>query len=136
MANNFVMGCDALADNMLVAAGVLSGHPVQIGDINGVALADRDAVTLDAVVDFSKTKTWLQPVRNVLTYAAGVEDTFKAAVVGDKVYYDGSALVAGVFLSFSPLDKVGGTNKQWGVVTGKANAAVVATTMSLEVMPV
>ena len=56
-------------------------------------------------------------VRNVLTYAANIEDTWGAINVGDPVYYDNSATMpAGVYLSTSPLDNLGVANSRFGSI--------------------
>lgn len=83
-------------------------------------------------------------VRNVLTYNAGVENTWTAINVGDPVYYDNSATMpAGVYLSMSPLDNTGTANTLFGhiaCITSEAaalyplGAGGVASTQDCQVM--
>ena len=74
-----------------------------------------DANNSVAVIDIAAGNTYYQEVRNVLTYAAGVEATWGAINIGDIVYYDNSATMpAGVRLSTSPLDNTGAANTRFG----------------------
>lgn len=77
-----------------------------------------DAANSVAVVDFTCGAVYYQEVRNVLTYAGNVENTWGAINIGDPVYYDSSATMpAGVYLSTSPSDNLGAaTNTRFGVV--------------------
>lgn len=76
-----------------------------------------DARTSVAVLDVTASMVYRQPVRNVLTYAAGAEATWGNANIGDPVYYDRSATMpAGVYLSLSPLDAAGAANPLFGHV--------------------
>lgn len=76
-----------------------------------------DAGDSIAVIDFTAGMVYWHEVRNVLTYAAAVEATWGAINIGDPVYYDSSATMpAGVYLSTSPLDNVGGANTLFGHV--------------------
>lgn len=78
-----------------------------------------DAADSVAVIDFSPGNVYYHEVRNVLTYNAGVENTWGAINIGDIVYYDNSATMpAGVYLSTSPLDNLGGANTLFGYVVG------------------
>ena len=66
-------------------------------------------------------------VRNVLTYAAAIEDTWGAINIGAQVYYDGSATMpAGVYLSTSPLDQAGAANTLFGRVALVGGDALIA----------
>lgn len=68
-----------------------------------------------SVVDFTPSVVYYQEVRNVLTYAAAVENTWGAINEGDPIYYDRSATMpAGVKLSTSPLDNTGAANPLFG----------------------
>jgi hypothetical protein len=56
-------------------------------------------------------------VRNVLTYAAGVEATWGPINIGDTVFYDpSSTMPANCKLSTSPLDNTGAANPVFGTV--------------------
>lgn len=81
-------------------------------------------------------------VRNVLTYAGAVENTWGAIDYGDPIYYDKSATMpAGVYLSTSPLDNLGAANTLFGhvaTITSEAAAlypkgGIVASTQDCQV---
>lgn len=70
-----------------------------------------------AIVNFAPGFVGNWNVRNVLTYNAGVENTWTAINIGDPVYYDNSATMpAGVYLSMSPLDNLGTANSLFGYI--------------------
>lgn len=76
-----------------------------------------DAGASIAIIDFTASMVYREDVRNVLTYAAGVEATFGNINVGDPVFYDRSpTMPAGVYLSTSPLDNAGVANPLFGFV--------------------
>lgn len=76
-----------------------------------------DASTSIAVIDFTPGMVYEFTVRNVLTYAVGVEATWGAINVGDVIYYDSSATMpVGTYLSTSPLDNAAGANTIFGYV--------------------
>lgn len=76
-----------------------------------------DAGDSIAIIDFTPSMVYRQDVRNVLTYNAGAENTFGAIRVGDPVFYDrSSTMPAGVYLSTSPLDRLGAANPLFGHV--------------------
>ncbi len=94
-----------------------------------------------AVVDFTCGMVYLHEVRNVLTYAAAVEDTWGVINIGQRIYYDGSATMpAGTKLSLSPLDNTGAANDLYGTavysgrVTYPLGTAGVASTQEVPVM--
>ena len=75
-----------------------------------------DAARSIAVIDFTNSMVFAQDVRNVLTYAAGVEATWGEIKIGDPIYYDRSQPAATVWLSTSPLDNTGSANPLYGFV--------------------
>lgn len=84
-----------------------------------------DATNSIAVIDFTASMVYKFAVRNVLTYAAGVENTWGAINIGDPIYYDDSATMpAGVYLSTSPLNNIGTANPLfgWAVPANDADA--------------
>lgn len=89
--------------------------------VNG-SQATGTILTLDsarsiAIVDFTHTAVYKHSIRNVLTYAAGVEATWGEINIGDTIYYDrSSTMPADVDLSTSPLDKDGNANAWFGNV--------------------
>lgn len=90
--------------------------------VGGVVLA-IDAARSRAVLDVTPAKLWFLPVRNVLTYNGGAENTFGAINIGDPIYYDESATMpAGVELSTSPLDSAGNANALFGYAWGADQA--------------
>lgn len=130
MSTNYVAG-DSRNIN-LVIAGATAGSPVQKVDVMGTALEAADATTNEVVVDVSPVATYKHSVRNVVTYAANIEDTFAAVAIGKTVYYDASSTMpATVKLSLSAQDKDGGTNKKFGKVVGGADATATAKTALL-----
>jgi hypothetical protein len=108
-----------------------------------------DAADSMAVIDFTCSMVYLHTVKNVLTYAANVEATWGPINIGDPVYYDGSAtMIAGEYLSTSPLDNLGVANPLFGHVvpapagwdtdaaTFPHGAALVASSHDLAVMQI
>lgn len=74
--------------------------------INGVACV---------VVDTHSEQVFYHFVRNVRTYAQGVESSWGVINIGDPIYYDRSATMpAGVYLSTSPADSAAGANALFG----------------------
>ena len=112
-------------------------------ELTGTILTTH-AGTTTAIVDFTNSMVYLHEVRNVLTYAAGNEDTWGAMNIGDTVYYDGSnTMPAGVKLSTSPLDRLGAANPKFGRVvpafsgdTAAKGAGGVASTQEVAVMQI
>lgn len=74
-----------------------------------------DADNSVALIDFTSSMVYWHEVRNVRTYD-GAEATWGVINIGDEVYYDSSGLVAGVYLSTSPLINGGGNNTRFGWV--------------------
>lgn len=102
-----------------------------------------DATDSIAIVNVAPGFIGNWEVRNVLTYNAGVENTWGAINVGDPVYYDNSATMpAGVYLSTSPLDNTGAANTLFGhiaCITSEAAAlyplgGITASTQDCQVM--
>jgi len=82
-----------------------------------------DAGDLVAIIDFTASMVYRQPVRNVLTYSGEAENTFGAIDIGHEVYYDRSpTMPAGVYLSTSPLDNLGATTSKFGHVVPLTDA--------------
>jgi len=76
-----------------------------------------DASASMAVIDFTCSMVYKQTVRNVLTYAAAIEDTWGAINIGDPIYYDRSATMpVGTYLSTAPADNAAGANPLFGFV--------------------
>jgi hypothetical protein len=98
--------------NPACVTGRLVGH-----ELSGTILT-IDAVRLMAMIDFTAGSVYRFDVRNVLTYAANIEDTWGVIDIGDPVYYDASAtmVVGGWYLSLSPLDNAGAANSIFGYV--------------------
>ena len=87
-------------------------------------IVSTDAADSIAVVNVAPGFIGNWEVRNVLTYAAAIEDTWGAINYGDPVYYDSSATMpAGVYLSTSPLDNAGGANPLFGFIATKNSEA-------------
>jgi len=106
-------------------------------------LISTDAADSIAIVNVATGFIGNWEVRNVLTYAANIEDTWGAINVGDPIYYDNSATMpAGVYLSTSPLDNLGVANTLFGhiaCITSEAAAlypkgGVIASTQDCQVM--
>ena len=103
-----------------------------------------DAGDSVAVIDFTAGMVYWQEVRNVLTYAGAVENTWGPINIGDEIYYDDSATMpAGVYLSTSPLNNVGTANPLFGRAVPRDHtdmalfpkgAALVASTQDVAVM--
>ncbi len=111
--------------------------------ITGTVLTINAGLSL-IVGDVTHSMVYLHNVRNVLTYAANVENTWGVIAEGDPIYYDGSAVApADVFLSTSPLDQAGGANALFGYAvlqfaadTSLPTTTATASTESLGVMQV
>ncbi len=123
MKNGYMGEC-TLVRSMATASGLLSGQAFQNGTLNGVLIKDAETSSpYNAPVEIATDKLVKHYVSNARTYAAGVEATWGAIDVGDKVYYDLSALkddpsqATGVKirLTTSPKDKAGANNVQYGV---------------------
>lgn len=92
-----------------------------------------------AVVDFTCGAIYLHSIRNVLTYNGGVEATWGAINIGDRIYYDGSATMpAGTKLSTSPLDNAAAANDLFGTVaySGRITFPLGGVTAATVVAPV
>lgn len=87
-----------------------------------------DAGESIAVIDFTCSMVYRQPVRNVVIWNAGVAETNWAGIeIGDIVYYDDDALQSalGFPLSTSPLGSDDGlANPRFGFVVGWSDADI------------
>lgn len=93
-----------------------------IDQLTGTILS-INANQAQACIDFAAGSIYWQQVRNVLTYAVGVEATWGAIDIGDLVYYDRSAtMVVGDYLSTSPLDNAVAANPLFGRVIAENDA--------------
>jgi len=120
---------DRLEDNtptVTCPAAVLDGAAAGTGDQLTGTILSIDAASSIAVIDFTPGMVYYQYVRNVATYAAGVEATWVAIQFGHTVYYDrSSTMVAlGLQLSCSPLDNTGTANPKFGRVVGISDADI------------
>ena len=94
--------------------------------ITGTVLV-ADVVTSIAVVDVTCSMVYRHWVRNVITYGGGAENGWAAINIGDPVFWDGSnTMPAAVYLSTSPLDRLGAANPLFGHVV-PANVPDMAT---------
>jgi hypothetical protein len=127
--------------NPAEVTGLLVGH-----ELTGTILT-IDAARSVAVVDFTAGMVYRFDVRNVLTYNPGVAElTWGPINIGDPVYYDHSAtMVAGVYLSTSPLGTDTTANPLFGFVVPAdevdmalfaKGAALVGSTHSCAVMQI
>ena len=131
---NGYMGEPSLVITVPTASGDLSGQAFQNGTFNGTLVKDASTVSpYNAPVEVSTDKAVKHYVSNVLTYNAAVEATWAAIDIGNKVYYDGSALKDDpahtgkkIRLTMSPLDKTGATNVQFGIAATKTTTATAA----------
>ena len=124
VADNSISGTKDELENGLhpvVAVGgraVADGRPLnQVGVVITVVEGITEPVDL-VQLDIAYGKIVTNYVSNILTYAAGVADTFEAApVLGQPVFVDDSAaLGAGCTLSLSPLNSADLANPQAGVL--------------------
>jgi len=82
-----------------------------------------DATNSIAIIDFTAGMVHRQPVRNVATYAVGVEATWAAIQFGAPIYYDRSATMpAGCYLSLSPADNNAVNNPLFGYAVAWSDA--------------
>lgn len=112
------------------------------GDRTCGVIVTTDARDSIAIVNVAPAVCHNFDVRNVLTYAANVEDTWGPINVGDVIYYDASATMpAGVYLSTSPLNNLGVANTKYGrvqCITSEAAAlypkgAAIASTQACQI---
>ena len=80
-----------------------------------------DATRSVAVIDFTCSMVYYQPVRNTLTYNVGAANTWGPINIGDPIYYDRSAalLAIDVRLSTSPADSAAGANALFGFAVAR-----------------
>ena len=81
-----------------------------------------DATESVAVIDFTCSMVYMHNVRNVTTYGTAVETVWAAMDIGYIVYYDRSALVAGVYLSLAAADNAAVANPKFGWIVPWSDA--------------
>lgn len=86
MADNIKYPGPGVSLNVAVPANTVSGDPVEIVDLHGVALTDRDS-SGNATVKFP-----FMFVADVLVEAVN-NSTGSAVAIGDKLYYDSAATI-------------------------------------------
>ena len=92
-------------------AAVLSATPgTQVCGTILTTTATGAVATSMAVIDFTASMVYRQPVCNALTWLEDVSATWQAMEIGDFVYYDRGvgAIALNVKLTCSPLDAAGG----------------------------
>jgi hypothetical protein len=99
---------------------VATGNGIQVcGTILSI-----DATNNVAVIDFTPSMVYRQPLRNVSGYNLNVaENAWLAIQLGAAVYYDRSAsMPAGCYLSLCATDLTGANNPLFGYVVGWSDA--------------
>jgi hypothetical protein len=112
LENAAITGPVLAADHAPTAVlGLLPGTQ-QIGTILS---SENIGIVPTVVVDMHHNQVFKHWVRNVTLYAQGVENAFAVINIGDSIYYDRSnTMPAGVYLSTSPLDRLGVANPLFG----------------------
>jgi hypothetical protein len=112
LENAAILGPVLAADHAPTAVlGLLPGTQ-QIGTILS---SENIGIVPTVVVDMHHNQIFKHWVRNVTLYAQGGENAFAVINIGDSIYYDRSnTMPAGVYLSTSPLDRLGVANPLFG----------------------
>jgi hypothetical protein len=112
LENAAILGPVLAADHAPTAVLSLLPGTQQIGTILS---SENIGIVPTVVVDMHHNQVVKHWVRNVTAYANGVENAFAVINIGDSIYYDRSnTMPAGVYLSTSPADRLGGANALFG----------------------